>query len=214
MAQPVFLSLDGLDGTGKTTQFRLLIDWLNESKLPVTACVDPGGTTVGDELRKLLLFGRQHRIANTTEAMLFMASRAQLVEEVIRPALGRGEIVISDRFLLANVVYQGHAGGLNPEDLWMIGAMVTGGVEPDLTLVFDTALEVSFARRNREADRMEERDMEFQQAVRRGFVFEAGRRPEKHRIIDGTPAIEVVQRNIKREVVRLLTTHGWTIPAE
>lgn len=214
MPQPVFLSLDGLDGTGKTTQYRLLIDWLKEIKIPVTGCVDPGGTAVGDELRKLLLFGREHRIAIATEAMLFMASRAQLVNEVIRPALDRGEVVISDRFLLANVVYQGHAGGMSPEDLWMIGSVATGGLEPDLTLVFDAPLEVSLARRKRETDRMEERDLEFQQAVRRGFVFEAGRRPEKHRPIDATLAIDVVQRNIRREVVRLLTAFGWTIPAE
>src|SRR5207244_1597472 len=124
------------DGTGKSTQCRLLVEWLTAQKVPVTACTDPGGTALGMELRKLLLFGRQHRIATMTEAMLFMASRAQLVEEVIRPALDRGEVVVSDRFLLANVVYQGHAGGVNggvnPEDLWAVGRFVTGGLEPDL----------------------------------------------------------------------------------
>src|SRR3954452_16242122 len=138
MPKPVFLSFDGLDGTGKSTQCRLLVDWLLGQKIPVTACTDPGGTAIGQELRKLVLFGREHRIATTTEAMLFMASRAQLVDEIIRPALERGEIVVSDRFLLANVVYQGHAyqdktGGLRPEDLWTVGRIVTGGLEPDLT---------------------------------------------------------------------------------
>src|SRR4051794_20572655 len=156
MARPAFVSLDGLDGTGKSTQCRLLVEWLSAQKVPVTACTDPGGTALGQELRKLLLFGREHRIATTTEAMLFMASRAQLVEEVIRPALeDRGEVVVSDRFLLANVVYQGHAGQLNVEDLWAIGRFVTGGLEPDLTLVFDLPPEIAVARRNREADRME-----------------------------------------------------------
>src|SRR5437868_3346914 len=141
MPTPVFLSLDGLDGTGKSTQCRLLVDWLAGQKLPVTACTDPGGTAIGQELRELVLFGKEHRIATTTEAFLFMASRAQLVEEVIRPALDRGEIVISDRFTLANVVYQGHAGGMNPKDLWAVGAIATGGLEPDLTLVFDLPLD-------------------------------------------------------------------------
>lgn len=211
MPQSVFISLDGLDGTGKSTQCRLLIDWLKERKIPVTACAEPGGTTIGEELRKLVLFGREHRIATTTEAMLFMASRAQLVDEVIRPTLERGEVVVSDRFLLANVVYQGHAAGMSPEDLWSVGAIVTGGIEPDLTFVFDAPLEVAFARRNKEADRLEERKLEFHQAVRRGFIFEAGRRPEKFRIVDATPELETVQRTIRREVVRLLTTHGWTI---
>jgi len=211
MPKPVFLSFDGLDGTGKSTQCRLLVDWLAGQKIPVTACTDPGGTALGAELRKLLLFGREHRLAITTETMLFMASRAQLVEEVIRPALERGEVVISDRFTLANVAYQGHAGGLDPLDLWAVGAVATGGLEPDLTLVFDATLEVTLARRNRVADRMEERDREYQQAVKRGFLFEAGRRPEKFRIVDATPEPDVVQRTARREVARLLAAHGWNL---
>ncbi len=211
MPKPVFLCFDGLDGTGKSTQCRLLVDWLAGLKVPVTACADPGGTAVGQELRKLLLFGREHRIATMTEAMLFLASRAQLVEEVIRPALDRGEVVVSDRFTLANVVYQGHAGGLNPEDLWAVGKVVTGGLEPDLTLVFDAPLEVSLARRNRDPDRLEARDLEFQQAVKRGFLFEAGRRPEKYRIIDAAPEPDVVQRAVRREAARLLAANGWSV---
>jgi len=211
MPKPVFISFDGLDGTGKSTQCRFLIDWLASQKIPATACIDPGGTAIGQELRKIVLFGREHRIATLTEAMLFMASRAQLVEEVIRPALDRGEVVVSDRFTLANVVYQGHAGGLRPEDLWTVGKFVTSGIEPDLTLVFDAPLEVSHARRQREADRMEERDYEFQRRVQTGFRYEAGRRPEKHRIIDATPEVEVVQRHVRREVARVLASHGWPL---
>src|SRR5439155_8585163 len=136
-------------------------------------------------------------IATATEAFLFMASRAQLAAEVIRPALDRGDVVISDRFTLANVVYQGHAGGMNPDDLWKVGAVATGGLEPDLTLVFDVPLEVAFARRNPDADRVEERDREFHQAVKRGFLYEAGRRPELYRIIDATPDADAVQRAVR-----------------
>jgi dTMP kinase len=203
MPRPAFISLDGLDGTGKSTQCRMLVEWLIAQKVPVTACTDPGGTALGQELRKLLLFGREHRIATTTEAMLFMASRAQLVEEVIRPALDRGEVVVSDRFLLANVVYQGHAyqghaGALRAEDLWTVGRLVTGGLEPDLTLVFDLPPEIAVARRNREADRMEDRDADSYARVRTGFMFEAGRRPELHRVV-------------RREVGRLLADRGWNL---
>jgi len=211
MPKPVFISFDGLDGTGKSTQCRLLFDWLASQKIPATGCIDPGGTAIGQELRKIVLFGREHRIATLTEAMLFMASRAQLVEEVIRPALERGEVVVADRFTLANVVYQGHAGGLRPEDLWTVGKIVTSGIEPDLTLVFDAPLEVSQARRQGEADRMEERDHEFQRRVQTGFRYEAGRRPEKHRIIDAAPEVEVVQRHVRREVTRVLASHGWPL---
>ena len=211
MPKSVFLSLDGLDGTGKSTQCRLLVDWLAGQKVPVTACADPGGTALGQELRKLVLFGREHRIATATEAMLFMASRAQLVDEVVRPALDRGEVVISDRFTLANVVYQGHAGGMNPEDLWAVGRIATGGLEPDLTLVFDVPLEVSLARRQRDADRMEDRDLDFHRRVQTGFRYEAGMRPEKYRIIDATPDADAVQRAVRREVARLLADRGWGV---
>jgi len=211
MPRPAFVSLDGLDGTGKSTQARLLAEWLSAQKVPVTSCTDPGGTALGAELRRILLFGREHRIGTTTEAMLFMASRAQLVEEVIRPALERGEVVISDRFLLANVVYQGHAGGLSADDLWAVGRVATGGLEPDLTLVFDLPLEVAVQRRNRDADRMEAKGEEYFARVRTGFTYEAGVRPHLHRLVDATPDAETVQRAVRREVARLLTDHGWNV---
>jgi dTMP kinase len=211
MARSAFVSLDGLDGTGKSTQCRLLVEWLTAQKVPVTACTDPGGTALGQELRKILLYGREHRIAPMTEAMLFMASRAQLVDEVIRPALERGEVVVSDRFLLANVVYQGWAGGLSIDDLWAVGRFVTGGLEPDLTLVFELPADVAKARRNREADRMEDRGTEYYEAVIRGFTAEAGVRPDKYRLIDATPDAETVQREVRHEVARLLKDRGWSV---
>ena len=211
MPRSAFISLDGLDGTGKSTQCRLLAEWLSAQKVPVTACTDPGGTALGQELRKLLLFGREHRIATITEAMLFMASRAQLVEEVIRPALDRGEVVVSDRFLLANVVYQGHAGGLKPAELWAVGAVVTGSLEPDLTLVLDLPPDVAVARRDRAADRMEDRGEDFFARVRTGFMYEAGMRPDRHRLIDASPDADAVQKAIRREVTRLLADRGWSV---
>jgi dTMP kinase len=214
MPRPAFIALDGLDGTGKSTQHRLLVDWLTSQKIPVTGCVDPGGTAVGQRLRQILLFGREHQIATATEAFLFMASRAQLVAEVIRPALDRGEVVVSDRFLLANVVYQGHAGGMDPNDLWTVGRVATGGLEPDLTLVFDAPLDVALARRDRTPDRMEERDLDFQKAVKRGFLFEAGRRPGPLRIVEAGEEVETVHRTVRREVGRLLAEFGWTVATE
>src|SRR4051794_4466548 len=113
MPRGVFLSLDGLDGTGKSTQCRLLADWLRARGHSVTECADPGGTSVGEVIRGLLLDHRR-QMSLACEALLFMASRAQLVTEVIQPALDAGQVVLADRFLLANVVYQGHAGGIDP----------------------------------------------------------------------------------------------------
>src|SRR5262249_40966007 len=114
MSRGIFISLDGIDGTGKSTQCRLLADFLRGIGWALTECSDPGGTAIGDILRDLLLSHR-HDLALPCEAMLFMASRAQLVAEVIRPALEAGHAVVCDRFTLANVVYQGHAGGLDPQ---------------------------------------------------------------------------------------------------
>src|SRR5579884_2726193 len=152
----LFLPLDGLDGTGKSTQCRLLADWLRACGHAVTLCADPGGTPVGQQLRDILLSHR-HELALPCEALLFMASRAQLVADVIRPALDAGQVVVSDRFTLANVVYQGHAGGLDPDELAAVGRFAAGGLEPDLTVVLDLPSELAAARRGRPADRVEAR---------------------------------------------------------
>jgi dTMP kinase len=197
----LFLSLDGLDGTGKSTQCRLLCDWLQSQGRTVTACIDPGGTAVGGQLREIVLHHRGE-LTLPCEALLFMASRAQLVGEVISHVLAAGHDVVCDRFTLANVVYQGHAGGLDPEQLWEVGRLATGGLEPDLTLVLDLPPEQARARRRRAADRMESRIDPVR--VREGFLEEARRRPERIRVIDASGSVETVQAAIRREAERLL----------
>lgn len=199
MGSPPFISLDGLDGAGKSTQCRLLADWLRSQGWHVTQCTDPGGTDLGAELRTLLL-GYRGAMSVSCEALLFMASRAQLVAEVIRPALETGNAVVSDRFLLANVVYQGYAAGLDPERLWDVGRFATGGIEPALTLVLDLPLEESFARRKTGPDRMESRGMEYHRRVREGFLAEAARQPERIGVIDARGPIDEVQEQIRRAV--------------
>jgi dTMP kinase len=207
-ARGTFLSLDGIDGTGKSTQCRLLVDWLRQQGRDVVACVDPGGTPLGQQLRQIVLSERQH-LAVAAEALLFMASRAQLVEEVIQPALAAGRIVVSDRFLLANVVYQGHAGGLDVDLLWQAGRLSTGGLEPDLTFVLDLPLELAVARRaDRSRDRMEGRPADFHQRVRQGFLIESARRPDRVRVVDARPGIDEVQGELRRQVQPLLQGGG------
>src|SRR5690348_14167190 len=169
MPRPPFITLDGLDGTGKSTQCRLLADWLRVAGHAVTTCIDPGGTPLGGQLRSLVLHHRPE-IDRMCEALLFMASRAQLLGEVIRPALDAGQIVLSDRFLLANVVYQGHAGGLDVDKLWEIGRFAAGGLEPDLTIVLDLSPEQAALRRGRPADRIEGRDANYHIRLRQGFL--------------------------------------------
>jgi dTMP kinase len=205
MKQGLFLSLDGMDGCGKSTQCRLLADWFRARGHAVTACRDPGGTSLGDQLRQVLL-GSSHPRSPTAEALLFMASRAQLVAEVIRPALARGDVVVSDRFLLSTVVYQGHGKGLDPGMLWDVGRLAAEGLEPDLTFVLDLPLEVARARLNRPADRMESLGDDFFRRVREGFLTEARRRPERFRVVNAAPEPEAVHARITQEVSRVLET--------
>jgi dTMP kinase len=201
----LFVSLDGLDGTGKSTQCRLLAEWLAGRGMDPVLAVDPGGTAVGSTIRQLLL---QHRPAwgmcLPCEALLFMASRAQLVAELIRPALDAGRPVVCDRYLLANVVYQGYAGGLDPRQLWEVGRFSTGGLEPDLTLVLDLPPDLALARRQRPPDRVESRDPGYHVRVREGFLTEAGRRPERIRVIDARLSVAAVHERICEEVARVM----------
>jgi len=192
----MFLSLDGIDGTGKSTQVRLLADSLRARGLTVTTCADPGGTELGAKLREILLHGRQSAMGLRTEALLFMASRAELVERVIAPALAGGEVVISDRYLLANVVYQGHAGGLPPEEMWMLGRFATCRVLPDFTVVLDLPIQVARARWSGKADRVESRDDDYFERVRKGFLDEATRDPTKFAVVDASPSVDDVQSAI------------------
>jgi dTMP kinase len=206
MGRGFFLSLDGPDGAGKSTQCRLLAAWLRQRGYVVTTCVDPGGTPLGAALRDILLHHRQD-MALWCEAMLFMASRAQLLAEVIEPALQAGEVVLSDRYLLSTVVYQGHAGGLDPRQLWDVGRVAAGGLEPDLTLVLDLPLDVSLARigsRQVGADRVEGRPRDYQARVREGFRAEAALRPDRIRLVDASGPVEAVQEAVRREVMKTL----------
>ena len=211
MTASTFLSFDGIDGTGKSTQCKMLVEWLRNRGHAVTACVDPGGTDIGAKLREILLHARTMRLSAKTEALLFMASRAELVDEIIRPALARGDIVVSDRYLLANVVYQAHAGGLNSDDLWRIGEFATSGTLPDLTLLFDLPLEAARARRGRASDRMESRGDAYDAKVRDGFLLEAANPVRRIAMIDAAPMVDVVHRNVLEVVVPFLRLKGHQI---
>src|SRR5947209_20490442 len=134
-------SFDGLDGTGKSTQIQLLADALRAEGRQVVTCRDPGGTPLGERLRAILLDHHDLAIHRRSEMLLYMASRAALVEEVIRPALAAGKTVISDRYVLANVVYQGHAGGLSPDEVWRVGEVTVAGIMPRLVFLLDMPAE-------------------------------------------------------------------------
>ena len=147
--------------------------WLEERRFDVVTCRDPGGTPLGDRLRSILLDRETVPISMRAEMLLYMASRAQLVEAVIAPALAAGRIVISDRYLLANIVYQGTAGGLHEEEIAMVGMIATAGLLPDLTIVLDIAPEQAMARLGAARDRIEDRPLFYHERVRAGFLAAA-----------------------------------------
>jgi dTMP kinase len=198
-----FLVLDGPDGGGKTTQAARLADWLRERGFDVVTCRDPGGTALGDRLRSILLERGTIAVSMRSEMLLFMASRAQLVEDVIRPALQAGRVVICDRFTLANIVYQGHAGGLGVQQVDQIGQLATGQLFPDLTLILDVPPDVARARIGRARDRMEDRPAEYHQSVREGFL-DAAREGAPIRVIDANADPDRVFEQITSEVQRVL----------
>lgn len=195
----MFISFDGVDGAGKSTQIGLFCDWLRQYGWDVVTCRDPGGTPLGETLRAVVL-GIQDEIPidRRAEMLLYMASRAQLVEQIIRPALAAGKIVVSDRFLLANVVYQGHAGGLNVEDVWAVGQITVGGLMPDVTFILDIDPERSLERLRRDVDRMEAQGIDFLRRVRAGFLTEAARQPDRRIVVDANRPVEVIQADLRR----------------
>jgi dTMP kinase len=192
----MFFSFDGLDGVGKSTQLDRFCQSLTAAGHDVVRCADPGSTPLGDAIRVILLDRKEIPLCRTSEMLLFMAARAEMVDEIIAPALERGQTVVSDRFLLANVVYQGHAGGIDVDSLWQIGRMATRGLEPDLTFVLDMPEAAAINRIQRGLDRLESRGAEFQARLRVGFQTEAARRPERVALIDAARPIDVVAAEV------------------
>jgi len=193
----MFFSFDGIDGTGKTTQIEQFSDWLTQQGHDVVVCRDPGSTKLGEAIRAILLEKHEMQISRMAEMLLYMAARAQLVEEVIKPSLAAGKTLVSDRFLLANVVYQGHAGGLDVNRLWEIGAFITQATQPDLTFLLDMPPASAQQRIQRELDRMEQHGHDFRERLRAGFLAEAARRPDRIVVIDASRSIDDVHAQVR-----------------
>jgi dTMP kinase len=200
----MFLSFDGVDGAGKSTQIRLLAEWLRARGNEVVECRDPGSTPLGVKLRAILLDRHDMPIHRKSEMLLYMAARAQLVEEVIRPALDADRWVLSDRFLLANVVYQAHAGGLDSDDVWQVGRVTVGGIMPQLAIVLDMPADKAAARIQREHDRMEAQGLQYLEQVRQGFLIEAGHRKDIVVIAADRPP-EAVHADVLAAICSLLS---------
>lgn len=200
-----FFSLEGVDGCGKSTQVALLAEFLRQRGHSITICRDPGCTPIGEKLRGLLL-SREENICMTTETLLYMASRAQMVREIIQPALACGNVVLSDRYLLSTLAYQGYAGGVALEAIRQIGEFATDGCYPVWTGVLDLEIETAQHRRQRTPDRLESRQREYHEKVRAGFLQEAKLAPQRITVVDASASIDKVQAIIREEVCRVLDT--------
>ena len=192
------IAFEGGDASGKTTQARRISELIG-----AVFTREPGGTEVGESLRELLL-SPEIPLAFRTEALLMAASRAQLVEEVIRPNLETGKHVVSDRFLASSIVYQGYATGLPVDEVRGLSIFATNGLLPDLTILIDLPVELSIRRRTDMPDRFESEAIEFHEKVREGYLSLAESSPERGAGIDGSGALDQVSSLVDEAVVNHL----------
>lgn len=201
----MFFTFDGIDGTGKSTQADLFCQWLVERGHEVIRCRDPGTTALGERLRSIVLESKEDtQISNRSETLVYMAARAQLVHEIIQPAVEAGKTVVSDRFLLANVVYQAYGLDLKPQDIWDLGEFATQGLEPTRTFLLDLDVDEAAKRITGDADRMERRGKAYFQRVREGFLTEARNRAERIVVLDASLSIDDIQTSIRCVAAKVL----------
>ncbi len=198
-----FLVIDGPDGAGKTTQQNLLAQTLQSAHLDVRVLRDPGSTAIGDRIRDILLDPRHGEMAVACETLLYMASRAQLAQELIRPALAQGACVLCDRFISSTLAYQG-AGGADIQQILQAGKVAVGDLWPDLTLLLDLPSDagLSRSRKRGQLDRMESKRLEFHQRVRRIFLDQAQTDPEHFRVIDASADVQCVHESLCSELAK------------
>ncbi len=201
----LFITFEGLDGSGKTTQIKLLCSYLKEKGHEVISTIEPGGTKVGQKIRKILLNTKGLHITPKAETFLFLASRAELVSKVINPAMDEGKIIICDRFFDSTVVYQGIARNLGKKKILDMSLWATGSLVPDITFLLSVrADEGEIRKKGMEADRMEKEESEFKKKVYEGYLKLARDFPERFVVIDGEKDIESIFGIIKDKVEKEL----------
>ncbi len=195
-----FITLEGPEGSGKSTQTRILARILRKKGFRVAVLRDPGSTALGRSLRRVLLHSKA-ALSPMAEAMLFIGGRVALVEEKIIPALKQGKVVVCDRFHDATVVYQGFAGGLDVDWLNKAGRAAIRNRTPDLTLLLDLPVKAGFARINRKHDRMEQKETAFHERVRKGYLALARKQPGRIKVISALQPAEKITQKIQRIVL-------------
>lgn len=201
----MFITFEGIEGCGKSTQAKLLYEWLLDNGKEVILTREPGGTPAAEEIRNFILEPREESFPPFSELCLYMAARGFHVENLIKPSIRKGIWVICDRFVDSTVAYQGYGRGIDVKLIENLNKEATGGLEPDLTFLIDVPVEIGFSRiEKRRQDRMEKEEINFHKRVREGFLKIAKANPERVVVVDGRGSAEEVFKNIL-EILRQRT---------
>ena len=207
MAKGIFITMEGPDGSGKSTQIALLREYLEKEGYQVLITREPGGNTISEAIREVILNKDFTEMSSITEMLLYAAARAQLIDQIVGPALESGQAVISDRFVDSSLVYQGIARGIGVEKVYEVNKLAIGKYMPDVTFLLDLPAEVGISRKKdqKELDRMELESLEFHKNVAQGYRDMASRFPERIRTIDATLPVEEISGLIIGAVRDILT---------
>lgn len=195
MMQGLFITFEGPDGCGKTTQMKLLAEYFKKKGKEVVLTREPGGKGLGEKVREILL-NYDGEVSDRCESFLFLADRAQNIDIIVNPAVKEGKIVLCDRHIDSTVAYQGYGRGLNIDRINMLNNLATNEKKPDLTLVFDVDVETSMKRVGKEKDRMESAGIDFHNRVRKGYLELAKQEPKRIKVLDATKSIEEIHKDV------------------
>jgi dTMP kinase len=204
VGQGTFITFEGIEGSGKSTQAGLLKTFLEDQGLEVLVTREPGGSPIGEQIRRILLDPGNHGMVPLAELLLYEASRCQHVEAVIRPALEDGKMVICDRFFDASTAYQGHARGLEIKMVGELNLIATGGRKPDLTIVLDLPVDMGIKRLGRKLDRIEREAVAFHERVRQGYLRIAEVEPDRVKVVDAARSADDTFSDVRDLVERLI----------
>lgn len=207
----VLIAFEGIEGSGKSTQAKLLYDYLKQQSLPCILSYEPGGTKIGDKIRDILLDIEHKNMHRKTELLLYLASRAQHVYEKIMPALAKGTVIISDRFSLSSMAYQGVGREFSFKVVSRLNKFAVGNVKPDLTILVDVPVSIGLKRteqRSANTNRLENEQIEFHQRIRQAYLNLAKKAPKKIIVFDGTKPEDVLHQEIKEKVTTFLKKRG------
>ena len=210
MNKGLFITVEGVDGCGKTTQIKLMEKYLREKGINVVLAREPGGTDISEAIRSIILDARNTEMSYITEMLLYASARAQLVAQVIKPALNKGNVVICDRFIDSSYVYQGFGRGIELKTIEEVNRIAMDGIEPDITFFFDLRPEVALRRRIEasETDRMEKENIEFHNKVYSGYLKLSEMFPERIRVINSAGTIDDIFNQVRKYLDCLLSKKG------